>query len=222
MTDAERRRIEGLDSTQNYAANNAADFPAGSVQETQIAIIRAELALVDGFTADQAAGRGDAGSAFENKDTARENLHERMKPIADIAKVMEYEFDGIAERFKMPRNRTDQDMLATARAWIVELVPFDADFQRYGLDRNFIADLTAAADAFENSMAAPETAVAERVAATAEIGASIRRAMIAHRIVVAVMKVKYANNPGKLAAWLSASHIEKAPKRTPPPTPPTE
>ncbi len=220
MTDAERRRIEGLDSTQNYAANNAADFPAGSVQETQIEIIRTELALVEGFAANQAAGRGDAGSAFENKDTARENLHERMTPIADIAKVMEYEFDGIAPRFKMPRNRTDQDMLATARAWIVELVPFDADFQRYGLDRNFIADLTAAADAFENSMAAPETAVAERVAATAEIGAAIRRAMVAHRIVVAVMKVKYANNPGKLAAWLSASHIEKAPRRTPTPLPP--
>ena len=56
--------------------------------------------------------------------------------------------------------------------------------------------------------------------ATVVLGAVIRRAMIAHRIVVAVMKIKYANNPGKLAAWLSASHIEKAPRRTPTPPPP--
>lgn len=221
MTDAERRRIEGLSNTVTFATDNAADFPGGSVQETQIAAITAELALVEAATVEQAASRGEAGSAFENKDTARENLHEKMTPIADIAKVMEYEFDGIADRFKMPRNRTDQDMLATARAWVQELPPFDADFQRYGLDRNFIADLAAAADAFENSMPATSTAVTERVAATADIGASIRRAMVAHRIVVAVMKIKYANNPGKLAAWLSASHIEKAPRRTPPPTPPT-
>ena len=68
-------------------------------------------------------------------------------------------------------------------------------------------------------MPATTTAVSERAAATAELGANIRSAMISHRIVVAVMKIKYANNPGKLAAWLSASHIEKAPKRTPPPMP---
>jgi hypothetical protein len=27
---------------------------------------------------------------------------------------------------------------------------------------------------------------------------------------------KYANDPGKLAAWLSAKHVEKAPKKAPP------
>jgi len=217
MTDAERRRIEGLSNTVTYATDNPTDFPAGTVQAAQIAVITAELALVDGFTADQAAGRGEAGSAFENKDTARENLREHMAPIPEAARVMEYEFDGISQRFRMPRNRTDQDMLATARAWVTELVPFQADFERYGLDHHFIPDLEAAADAFENSMPATSTAVSGRAAATADIGASIRRAMIAHRIVVAVMKIKYANNPGKLAAWLSASHIEKAPKRTVPP-----
>ena len=221
MTDAERRRIEGLGSTETYATENPADFPAGSVQETQIAVIRTELTLVDGFAVDQATGEGGAGAAYENKDTARENLHENMVPIADAAKVMEYEFDGIAEIFKMPRRRSDLDMLTTARAWVIAAAPYNADFQRYNLHKDFIADLTAAADAFDNSMAAPTTAITERVAATADIGASIRRAMIAHRIVVAVMKIKYANAPGKLAAWLSASHIEKAPRRTVQPSPPT-
>lgn len=221
MTDAERRRIEGLSNTVTYADENAADFPAGSVQEKEITKIRTELTNTDQYAVGQVTGEGEAGSAFENKDTARENLHERMKPIADAAKVMEYEIDGIADMFRMPRNRTDQDMLNTARAWVTAAAPYDADFQRYGLDRNFIADLNAAADAFDNSMPATTAAVAERVAATADLGASIRRAMVSHRIVVAVMKIIYANNPGKLAAWLSASHIEKAPRRTPPPTPPS-
>jgi hypothetical protein len=37
--------------------------------------------------------------------------------------------------------------------------------------------------------------------------------------VLRLVRNKYANNPGKRAAWLSASHVEKAPKKKEPPTP---
>ena len=57
------------------------------------------------------------------------------------------------------------------------------------------------------------SAVDERVATTALIGESIRRGMIALRILDAVMRNIYATQPGKLAAWLSASHVERAPKK---------
>jgi hypothetical protein len=42
---------------------------------------------------------------------------------------------------------------------------------------------------------------------------------VAARILDGIVQNKYANNPGKLAAWLSASHVEKAPKKKDPPTP---
>lgn len=60
---------------------------------------------------------------------------------------------------------------------------------------------------------------AEHVAATADISALIRQGMIIVRILEGIVKNKYAANPGKLAAWLSASHVEKAPKKKDPPTP---
>lgn len=41
---------------------------------------------------------------------------------------------------------------------------------------------------------------------------------VAVRILDGIVKNKYINNPGKLAAWISASHVVKAPS---PPTPPT-
>ena len=56
-------------------------------------------------------------------------------------------------------------------------------------------------------------------AATAEMSAKVRQGMIKVRILDGIVKNKYANNPGKLAAWLSASHVEKAPKKKTPPTP---
>jgi hypothetical protein len=69
---------------------------------------------------------------------------------------------------------------------------------------------------FSNVASFATTAVDERVAATALIGESIRRGMISLRICDAVMRNNYFDQPGKLAAWLSASHVERAPKKAAP------
>jgi hypothetical protein len=63
-------------------------------------------------------------------------------------------------------------------------------------------------------------AIAEHVEATADTAAKVREGMIIVRILDGIVKNKYANDPGKLAAWISASHVEKAPKKKElPPTP---
>lgn len=43
--------------------------------------------------------------------------------------------------------------------------------------------------------------------------------MVAVRTVDGIVQNKYATDPGKLAAWLSAKHVEKAPKKAQQPTP---
>jgi hypothetical protein len=57
------------------------------------------------------------------------------------------------------------------------------------------------------------------VSATAETSSKLRQMNVSVRILDGIVKNKYANNPGKLAAWLSARHDEKAPKKKDPPTP---
>jgi hypothetical protein len=109
----------------------------------------------------------------------------------------------------MPRNQSDQSMLATARAWGTDLPAVEATFIDFGMPATFVADLDAAADDFEASIAPAADAVDDRVEATAEIDASDHTGMVALRICDAIIKNIYANNPGKLAAWLSASHVER-------------
>lgn len=46
----------------------------------------------------------------------------------------------------------------------------------------------------------------------------VRQGMIKVRILDGIVKNRYANDAGKLAAWISASHVEKAPKKKTPPT----
>jgi hypothetical protein len=128
---------------------------------------------------------------------------------------MAYQFDGIEAKFRLPRSQSDQNMLATGRAFYEESAAYDADFKTYGLDGTFRPELLAEIEAFEDSLDPTGSAIDEHVAATAEIGAAIGRGMIARRILDGVVKNKYRNNVGKLAAWLSASHIERPPKSSP-------
>lgn len=137
---------------------------------------------------------------------------------------MEYAFDGVADKFKFQRNLTDEALLARARAFITETESYETDFIAYGLPATFTADLIAAADAFEASFSQTASAQAEHIAATADISAVIRQGMIIVRTLDAVVTNIFASNPGKLAAWNSASHVEKPPKpKAPvPPEPPEE
>lgn len=72
------------------------------------------------------------------------------------------------------------------------------------------------------------------VSATAETASKLRQMNVAVRTLDGIVKNKYTNNPGTVvsfgttladfyrqnrAAWISASHVEKAPKKKDPPTP---
>lgn len=220
MNEETIRRKEAMERSLQFFNDNNADLKNTALLVTQFGVIQTELGLMESHMSAQATGVGDAAQSFEIKDTTRENLRAQMSPIARTARRMETMFDGISNKYRMPRNRTDQEMLATARSWVAEL-PADKDkFTSFGLPGSFIDDLAAAADAFENSFPATITAVDHRVESTAEIGASERRGMVELRTADAIIQNIYANNVGKLAAWLTASHVERPPKKkAPTPTP---
>lgn len=213
MNHHERRRYDMFIRVAQFGADNAADFPPGSVGATQFAEVGAVVTRLQELLGDQSEGFSDARFEYQNKDTARENLREEIVDINRTARSMVYLVPGIDTMFRMPRNATDADLLAVGRAFHQNSEQYNDQFVEYGLPANFRNELQAAIDAFEASLATPGTAVDEQVAATAEIGSVVKRGMRAVRILKGVVKNKYRNNVGKLAAWLSASHIEKAPKK---------
>jgi hypothetical protein len=68
-------------------------------------------------------------------------------------------------------------------------------------------------DAVEAGESSQANALAEKAAATANIAAALKRERDIMRELNAVVRNTFRNDPGLLAAWKSASHIEKAPKR---------
>lgn len=220
MNDNDRRRYEMLVKANQFGIDNSADFPLSTIAPAKFAQLTTKVNAAESKSASQQAGFSEAAQQFEVKDTRRENLRDQMSAISRTSKSMEYVFDGIADKFKFQRNLTDEALLAKARAFIIEGASYDANFVSYGMPATFVADLTAAADAFEQSFGETASASAEHIAATADVSADIREGMVIVRTLDGVVKNIYANNPGKLAAWASASHVEKPPKaKEPPPTP---
>lgn len=220
MNHHETNRYNMFVSVRQFGADNAADFPAGSIGATQFAEVGAVITQLEGLGSQQSGGMGEARMGYANKDTARENLREAMAEIARTAASMEYQFPGISEMFEMPRGMTDQKLVAAANAFIAAMSPYEDAFIQYGLSDEFLGDLTNDITAFQQSMKMTASGRDAHVAATAEIGTVVRRGMQAVRILDGVVKNKYRDNVGKLAAWTSASHIERAPQAATTPTPP--
>lgn len=218
MQDSERNRIEAGERIDNFSVDNPADFVSG-VPHTQILVIRAMLVLIAQYAAAQVEGGGDAAMGFDSKGIARETLRDFMQRIADTARVMTYMHPGLNDKFRMPWGASDQVLLATAKAWYNDIVDYEHDFMSHGMPDDFRTVLNDDLAAFEASFTDPMSGVDERVAATAQLGENIRQMMIAIRILDQVMRNIYAANPGKLAAWISASHVERPPKKKAPTAP---
>ncbi len=70
--------------------------------------------------------------------------------------------------------------------------------------------------AFEATFPTTAPATAEHVQATADDAAKVPQGMVIVRTLDGIVRNVYSADPGKLAAWISASHVEKAPKKQTP------
>ena len=223
MTKRERVRYYMFIRVVRFITDNLADFAAGSVVLTQQAVLQGVIAAIEAVSGEQISGLSGARFEYQNKDTARENLRELMEEIAQTARSMVYEFPGIDLKFRMIRGNSDANLLATARSFLTEATPYRNDFiNSYEMDANFLTELQTLIDEFESSLSHPGAEVDAHVEATAEIGAEVRKGMVAVRTMNGAVMNRYRTDVGKKAAWISASHIEKlaeGQEPTPPATP---
>lgn len=213
MDDREQKRKATFLRVKVFMADNSAKFPAGSIAAVKMVELSEIIDLLDELGGDQAAGLSESRFSFAGKNTSRENVREDLSDIARTARSMNYQFPDIAEKFRMPRGNNDAQLLAAARSFLAEATLRKDDFIAYGMPADFLEDLKADIEAFEEALNMTGSAIDSHVEATAAIDEAIRKGMIILRILSGIVKNVFRNDAGKLAAWTSASHIEKAPKR---------
>ncbi len=220
MRDTERRKQDRFEREQAFMTDNAADFPGGTPGDVAAVKHTAIIDEMNTLAAQQVSGGTSAAQSFSNKEDLLDNLFSMIRNINRAANAFTDEIPGSNLKFRLPRNRSQQNLLATGRAFHTDATPLEAKFIEYGLGKFFLADLQADIDAVETADTAADTSDEQKAAATGGLIDAAKRGMANSRKLNAIVRIKYDNNPQKLAAWTLASHLEKAPKKAPP-KPPT-
>jgi hypothetical protein len=220
MDAAQRRKLDKLEREEVFLNDNIADFPPTSPGGKALAELSAVISQLRTLAAEQVSGESSARQHVGVKDEEVDALRQSIRNINRAAKAFEDEIPGSDLKFRLPRNRSDQNVLATARAFLADAAPLKAKFIEYGLAGDFLDKLQALIEAVDERAAAADSAVEQRSGATGGLSDTIRKGMSISRRLDAIVRIKYQNSAAKLAAWTTASHLERAPERTeeaPPP-----
>lgn len=226
MKDTETRRLDMFIRVRQFGATHTGSFPANTRGSEVIAALNTVITKLEGHATTQESGKRAALEGTAVKAVARAALREDMEAISRTARAMALTTPGLDDKFRLPRNVGDQAWLAAARSFAADAEPLKAEFIRRGLPADFLEDLDADIEAFEQSIDSRAQKTGTRVAATVAIDEAIERGMNAVRELDAIVQNVFRDDPAALAEWTSASHTERSPRHPaavqPPSTPPTQ
>jgi len=222
MKDTERRRLEMFIRVREFGSAHAAQFPPSSFAGEQLDILDNAINALETHASAQSSGMGTVRESASSKAAARDELMRDLEAISRTARAMADTMPGLEDKFRIPHNQSDQTVLAVARAAATDALPLKAEFIRRGMPADFLEDLQADIEEMEEAIQRKAQGAGSQVAATAGIDTQIERGMNAVRQLDPIMRNTFASDPATLAAWVSASHVERPPRRNKQssPTPP--
>lgn len=221
MNDAFRRKMDKIDREQAFFADNAADF-AGNAQVAKYSpLIAAEKTKILAFDAQQTSGFDDQRQAQEIYENRRDELVDLLQLHVLAASIVDDDIEGTAAKFKMPKPRSDQALIAKAASFNADAAPIKDALAAAGLPAGATAALLTTSTAFQQAALAHDSAEENHAEATGGLSASFRLLMDYSRKRGKNVLMKYRDNSAKLAAWTVASHLDRAPKSKPIPPAPT-
>ena len=221
MNDSDARTHQMLVRSREFFAQNVNDFSVGGAALQFFAGLQTSVTKVEQQAGAHASSIGQARHGTRTKADTREDLRGKIEDIYSVARSM-----GVESRFPRPAINNDEELLQAADAYTTNALPFKADFIAHELPASFLEDLAASKTAFQAAIVEQANAVGDHIGARKELDDALDEGVQFVRKLNGIIKVVYADNPGKLAEWLAASHIERAPQRAkpvapPPPTSPT-
>jgi hypothetical protein len=200
---------------KNWADGRATDFSTAKPP------VLAKFTATGAKLADAVAGlekkaalqaSGSYGEETEGQRVMRADVEETLRDYnRSAAAISEEKKDpSIMDRFRMPTGGSDEDLRTKLRAFAdaVEALGLAGDFEALGHD-DPVAELRQTAEDFRGSEGEQGDALAEQVGATKSIPALIREGRAAVKTFNAMFSLFYKGNVGMLAAWKSASHLER-------------
>jgi hypothetical protein len=218
MRAIEREYYKTYVRVRDFGAENAADFPNGSAGATNFQILATEIPKVEASGALQESNIGKAATV--SKESAAVEVRADMREIADTARALAVDNPEIGALFLMPQGKSYPTLIAAATAFYDNSEEHEQRFLDYGMPAGFRADLLSDITALQNATSEQNTAKDTKTGATGAVAASMKTMNEALRRLRGIVPNVYRNNPAKLSAWASASHVERPPKSEDEPQPP--
>lgn len=219
MNDRIRRLYEMFARVLNFMTANADDFQAIPFVAANVSELQTAVTEISNLAAEKAQNTAAAKDATISRGDRRDNLRDVMQDIADVWRSAIKEDTSAANKFRMPLGNNDQNLIAAAKSFAAEAGANQQLFLDRGMSADFVADLQTKITAFEEMVNESESARRERVGTNAAFDAPIKQAGNAVGNIEPVVNRTYRNDPQKMAEWMVASHIDRAPKSKNPGTP---
>jgi hypothetical protein len=117
------------------------------------------------------------------------------------------EVPGLGGTFRPPAAGSDERLLSQARTFLKEAKPFASTFVAHELPPNFLSQLRAAIEAFEQATVERRSGRDQRVAARASIEATMEAGLRAVRRLSAIVPNRL-QDPSAVALWNGARRVE--------------
>ncbi len=212
MNDSQMRKADKRDREDAFMTENTADFPKDSPADKFTKLINTEHAKIMAFDAQKTSGTDDRRQAQEIYENRRDDLVDLLEMFVLAADIVDDDIEGTAAKFKMPRPRTDQSLIAKATSFNADSSGIETELVEAGLDADGRAHLLTIRDAFVKAAADHDAAEQMSGEATGGMSDSFRKMMDYMRRRDKSVRMKYRKNPAKIAAWEIASHLDRAPK----------
>ena len=213
MDDIAIRHLSMGRRVTDFTDTHASTFPAGSRASELIGKVNAAVTAMEEAGAKQENAERSGQGATDLKATHRATLLELMRAFNQTARGMKKLFPDVANQFAMPRTYGDQVIVNTARSYITLATPIITEFTNRGLPADSLTTLGSAIDNFVSDIDAQDEARAEQTAATAAINDAQRQLTDAVGELSPIIRNTFRKDPATLAAWESASRVERAPKK---------
>jgi hypothetical protein len=219
MNDYIRRNLESGQRCRQWFIDFSSLVPMGSIFETKSDEFTVTVNSLETTAGQQEAAESEGLSATDVKGSERADLIARMEPVRTAARAAEYDHPGTRDRYKFTRSMSHQNLLAAGRSFVTGGATDDALLTSYGAPTDWPIDLATACDEFEATFGIQDSAKGQSVAKNAELHAGVETMNRLKGALRHLVQNYAAGNPGALAAWATAAHVEKPPKKPTPPTP---
>ena len=214
-----RRYIMRNRAVLTFVDDNQAGL-AGATVVTQLRTrLQTQQTRIEELAEQQGTQGGGASSIVQSKNALLLELTGDLRDIARTARAMDIATPGTAAKFALPASFAAEAVMATARVFLANAQPMQADFVAYGLPADFFGDLQTDLDHYETAAGTQQSATQGRIGATEELEQEVGNSAKTVDALDAAVRNVFRGNKAKLAEWRHAKTIERGRLHHPPATP---